>query len=73
LLIFYIKSLGVVIEIDGCSHNDKIEYDEYRDKFLESFGLLVIHVKDEDVKNNIRGVLSYLSEIIKERIIEFDV
>jgi very-short-patch-repair endonuclease len=25
---FYIKSLGVVIEIDGSSHNDKEEYEK---------------------------------------------
>ena len=33
---FYIKSLGVVIEIDGTSHELKDKYDEKRQKFLES-------------------------------------
>ena len=35
---FYIKSLGVVIEIDGSSHDDKEEEDEKRQKFFRVFG-----------------------------------
>ncbi len=38
---FYVKSLGLVIEVDGESHNDKVEYDEKREKFLISLGLKI--------------------------------
>jgi type I restriction enzyme S subunit len=57
---FYCANNNVVIEIDGNSHNDKQEYDKQRDEFLESLGLIVIHIKDIDVKRNINGVFEYL-------------
>ncbi|HOQ33354.1 MAG TPA: DNA methyltransferase [Candidatus Hydrogenedens sp.] len=56
----YCKNLGVVIEIDGASHNDKIEYDKVRDEYLKSLGLRVIHISDLDVKKNLEGVMAYL-------------
>lgn len=33
---FYLKEFGIAIEIDGSSHNDKIEYDKNRIDFLEN-------------------------------------
>jgi len=57
---FYCKNLGVVIEIDGVSHDGKIEYDLERDAYLKKLGLKVIHISDLDVKKNLEGVLEYL-------------
>ncbi|APC91549.1 MULTISPECIES: endonuclease domain-containing protein [Francisella] len=57
---FYCPSLNIVIEVDGSSHNDKFEYDEQRQVYLESLGLHVERILDEDVKFNIEGVLFYL-------------
>jgi adenine specific DNA methylase Mod/very-short-patch-repair endonuclease len=59
---FYCKNLGVVIEIDGASHNDKVEYDKKRDEYIKSLGLKVIHISDLDVKKNLEGVMVYLEE-----------
>jgi len=39
---FYVKTLGLIIEIDGASHNDKDVYDEKRELYLRSFGLICI-------------------------------
>ena len=50
---FYIKSLGVVVEIDGTSHNDKEEYDEKRQQFLESLDLVVYRISDYRIKNDL--------------------
>lgn len=38
---FYVKALGLVVEVDGCSHDNKQEYDAERQAYLESFGLKV--------------------------------
>jgi very-short-patch-repair endonuclease len=54
---FYIKKLGIVIEIDGVSHNEKIEEDEIRDNYLNSLGLTVIRYADLDVKSNLDNVI----------------
>ena len=57
---FYCASCGVVIEIDGSSHDGKEEYDMARDEYLKSLSLIVIHIKDIDVKRNIKKVMDML-------------
>ena len=63
---FYIKSLGIVIEIDGSSHNDKEEYDRKRQQFLESLDLKVYRISDFRVKNDLLNVMKELEEYIIE-------
>ncbi len=57
---FYCAEKSVVIEVDGSSHDDKVEYDAIRDAFLMGLGLAVIHLRDRDVKNNMVGVMDFL-------------
>jgi len=61
---FYVKSLGLVIEIDGASHNDKFEYDRKRDEFLCRLGLRVYHISDLRVKHDLGNVLNELKDFI---------
>jgi very-short-patch-repair endonuclease len=61
---FYLKEFGIAIEIDGSSHNDKIEYDKKRDEFLVSLGIRIFRVYDKDVRFNLDGVLRGLEEFI---------
>ena len=56
-----------VIEIDGDSHDGKIEYDNARDEFLKSQGLIVIHIHDHEVKKNMGGVLKFIKDSIRTR------
>lgn len=64
---FYIKSLGVVVEIDGTSHNDKEEYDEKRQQFLESLDLVVYRISDYRIKNDLGNVMKELEDFIIEK------
>ena len=57
---FFVKKLGLVVEIDGGSHNDKEEYDTRRDKYLEDLGLKVFHTTDYDVLQHVNIVLEDL-------------
>jgi very-short-patch-repair endonuclease len=57
---FYCAEKQIVIEIDGSSHNDKVEYDTVRNAFLEGLDLTVIHFLDSDIKINLSGALQYL-------------
>jgi len=57
---FYCGNCSADIEIDGSSHNDKQEYDEERDSFLESLGLTVIHITAEDVLQHLESVMTFL-------------
>lgn len=61
---FYLKEFGIAIEIDGNSHNDKIEYDQKREEFLESIGIRVFKVSDYDARFNLDGVLRGLEEFL---------
>ena len=57
---FFCTDCGVVIEIDGSSHNEKVEYDLERDAFLVGLGLTVLHIAAKDVLQNIKGVMEML-------------
>ncbi len=61
---FYCPQINLVIEIDGGSHDNKLEYDLKRDEYLKSLGLQVIHFSDSDVKNNMSVVLEYIGGFI---------
>jgi len=63
---FYVKTLGLVVEIDGASHDFKQEYDLQRTKFLESIGLKVFRITDCDVKQNLSVVMKELEDFIIE-------
>ena len=64
---FYVKSLSLVVEIDGSSHDGKEEYDKQRQIFLESLGLKVFRIEDYRVKSDLDAVIRELeSYIIKE-------
>ena len=53
---FYYSELQLVMEIDGDSHAQSVEYDAKRTKFLNALGLQVIRYSNDDVLNNLEGV-----------------
>ena len=57
---FFCVDCNVVIEIDGSSHDSKIECDNKRDEYLEGLGLTVIHILAKDVLNNLNDVMTFL-------------
>lgn len=59
---FYCSELNLVIEIDGDSHSFKEEKDKVRQGELESLGFRFVRILDNDVKNDLNGVLEYLME-----------
>ena len=63
---FYVKKLGLVIEIDGSSHDSKEEYDAARDTYLKSLGLRVYHIPVTDVQQNMKTAMRNLELFIIE-------
>lgn len=64
---FYVKALGLIIEIDGSSHDDKEVYDKNREEYFISLGLKVHRISVDDVMKAMNFVLMGLEEyIIKE-------
>ena len=61
---FYVKSLGLVIEIDGSSHNEKDNYDEIRETFIKSLGLKIYRISEPRVMHDLENVMRELEEYI---------
>lgn len=61
---FYIKTLGLIIEIDGSSHDNKQEYDAKRELFLMQLGLKVYRISDYRVKHDLGNVMKELEAYI---------
>jgi len=66
---FFCNKLKLVIEIDGYAHSfeETFERDRKKVKRLNELGLTVLRFSDEDVLNNIEGVLSVILMITEKR------
>lgn len=63
---FYVKTLGLIVEIDGESHNDKEEYDKKREDYLESLGLKIFKTTNLRVLHDLDNVMKELELFIIE-------
>lgn len=61
---FYIKRLGLVVEIDGASHDEKAESDLARDAYLASLGLRIYRIGVPDIMQRLPAVMATLEEYI---------
>jgi very-short-patch-repair endonuclease len=66
---FYVKKLGVIVEIDGESHNNKEAYDAKRALFLESLGLVIFKTTNYSVLHDLDYVMKELARFIVERFV----
>ncbi len=67
---FYCSKAKVIIEIDGSQHfTDKgMNYDDYRTKMINEFGVSVIRYSNYDVNTNFEGVCLEIDREICERL-----
>jgi very-short-patch-repair endonuclease len=54
-------SARLLIEVDGGQHAEQAEYDAARTRYLESQGYRVLRLWNNDVLQNLEGVLSVIS------------
>ena len=54
---FFCKELMLAIEIDGSSHNEKVEQDLERQMKIESLGITFLRFQDKDVRKRMDDVL----------------
>lgn len=67
ILDFYCSKLLLAIEIDGISHEDRIDYDHKRDDYLLSLWIKTIRYRDEDILKNMEWVVIDLENRIMIR------
>ncbi|MFN8348253.1 MAG: endonuclease domain-containing protein [Spirosomataceae bacterium] len=62
---FYCHELKLVIELDGSIHHLKevAQYDEYREKLIQEFGLKVLRFSNDEVLKDLESVLHKIIEI----------
>jgi very-short-patch-repair endonuclease len=58
----------LIIELDGGQHAGQVEYDEERTKFLESQGYKVIRFWNNDVMNDINGVIRNIQFALEDEV-----
>ncbi|TVQ94898.1 MAG: DUF559 domain-containing protein [Bacteroidetes bacterium] len=63
---FYCHELKLAIEIDGISHDHKVDYDSERQKELEEYRITFLRFPDMQVKNDMFNVLRALEITIDE-------
>ena len=64
---FYCDSKKTVIELDGSIHDEKEEYDQFRDEEMKLIGLHVLRLKNEELSEMnvvIEKIISYLNAIV---------
>ena len=63
---FYCKEVGLVIELDGLSHqyNDIMDSDERKQAYLEGIGLTVIRFEDEEVVRDMPNVMRVIEHTV---------
>src|ERR1051325_9176649 len=54
---FFCDAAGLVIELDGASHDERKEYDAKRTYWISKRGLDAIRFSNEEVMGNLDGVL----------------
>ncbi len=62
---FFCNELMLAIEIDGETHNYKVSRDRERQKRLEGLGVWFLRFTDEEVKQNIEGVVAEIERWIR--------
>ena len=65
---FFCKELMLIIEIDGITHDNEISQtkDIQREEQLARAGFKIVRFTDEEVLNNMAGVISELEKVISE-------
>ncbi|MDQ3021621.1 MAG: endonuclease domain-containing protein [Bacteroidota bacterium] len=65
---FFCINKKLAIELDGEVHDNEESkvYDKDRDYFLKSFGINILRIRNENVENNIEGVIEMILKELKK-------
>jgi very-short-patch-repair endonuclease len=59
---FFCQEHGLIIEINGSSHDNKLEYDIQRELYLKGFSLKVLNFTDKEVLNSLDLVVEEIKK-----------
>ncbi len=66
---FFSKDLMLAIEVDGVTHDSDSgqQHDQRRQQRLEALGVRFLRFQDEEVRQNLEGVLTVIREWVREK------
>ena len=64
---FAARSERLVVEVDGGQHDARAAYDEARTRYLEAQGWRVIRFWNNDVLQNLEGVVATIERALAEK------
>jgi len=64
---FACPAARLIVELDGSSHDERIERDANRDAVLEEWGWLTLRFSNVDVRDNPEGVWNEIEKQIEAR------
>ncbi len=67
ILDFYCHAVKLAIEVDGESHVGKEAYDQRRTRWIEAHGIVVIRFSNQEVMQNMEGVLIRILAVCEAR------
>ena len=64
---FYCHKANLVIELDGSQHYDPAQQaaDKDRDAYLNSLGLMVLRIPNNEINQNFRGVCEHIHGLLQ--------
>ena len=67
---FYCAKANLIIELDGSQHYEEnaVSRDNERTEYLESQGLRVIRIPNNEINNNFRGVCEFIDKEIQQSL-----
>ena len=66
---FCCRDKKLIVEVDGMSHDEKLDYDTQRDAFLRREGYHVVRVTNHDVSQDFEAVVRWIA---REAGVPFD-
>ncbi len=63
---FLCRAAGLVVEIDGYSHDMRQDFDRRRDSFMAELRLTVLRFTNEEVMSNLEGVVQTIANWLSE-------
>ncbi len=64
---FVCRDLKLIVEVDGQSHDLTYRHDAMRAEILSKAGYRVIRFSNDDVMNNLDGVVMAIAEAVRQR------
>lgn len=68
ILDFVCLERKIVIELDGSQHLARVEYDRIRTRFLEEAGFTVLRFWNNEVFENLEGLLEVVLQLLRDRV-----